>query len=80
MSGGEKMVRMCENLTLKACRIIANVEAKELAEAVGVTVDTIYKWEKGRSYPNGLQLAKIVSFYATKGYAVSSDEINFFVR
>ena len=35
------MVRMCENLTLKACRIIANAEAKELADAVGVTVDNL---------------------------------------
>lgn len=73
------MVRMCENLTLKACRIIANVEAKELADAVGVTVDTIYKWEKSRSFPNAPQLTKIVNFYATKGYLISADEINFFV-
>ena len=71
------MVRMCESLTLKACRDIARVEAKEIADAVGVTVDTIYKWEKGRSFPNAPQMVKIIDFYARKGYSVTVSEINF---
>lgn len=71
------MVKMCESLTLKACRDIAKVEAKEIAEAVGVTVDTIYKWEKSRSFPNAPQLVRIIEFYAEKGYAVTVNEIKF---
>lgn len=72
------MLNIRDNLTLKACRVIANVDAKELADAVGVTVDTIYKWEKSRSYPNAPQLVKIMEFFAEKGYAVDVNDIKFF--
>lgn len=72
------MVNMRDCLTLKACRIIAGVDAKELAEAVGVTNDTIYKWEKGRSFPNAPQLVKIINFFAQKGYALDVNDIKFF--
>ena len=41
------MVNIRENLTLKACRIIAGIKAEVIAEAAGVGVDTVYKWEKG---------------------------------
>lgn len=71
------MVNIRDNLTLKACRIIANVDAKELADAVGVTVDTIYKWEKSRSYPNAPQMVKIINFFADKGYIVNVGDIIF---
>jgi DNA-binding XRE family transcriptional regulator len=42
------MIKIGENLTLRSCRIIAGFKAEEIAEVVGVTVDTIYKWERGR--------------------------------
>lgn len=71
------MVNIRDNLTLKACRIIAKVPAEELADFVGVTADTIYKWEKGRSYPNAPQMVKIIQCFASKGYAVEIGEINF---
>ena len=71
------MIKMSENLTLKACRIIANVKAEELAVYVGVTVDTIYKWERGKSLPDLLQMRKIIEYLAKKGYAVDMNEINF---
>ncbi len=70
-----KNIREC--LTLKACRAIANIDAKELADAVGVTVDTIYKWEKGRSYPTAPQTVKIINLFADKGYIVEIDDIIF---
>lgn len=72
------MVNIRDCLTLKACRIIAKADAKELADAVGVTVDTIYKWEKQRSCPTAPQLAKIINFYAQKGYRVDLQDIKFF--
>lgn len=71
------MVHIRNSLTLKACRVIANVSAEELASFVGVTVDTVYKWEKGRSYPNAPQMVKIIKCFANKGYAVDIGEINF---
>ena len=40
------MVRIRDNLTLKACRIIADIKAEDMAADVGITVDTLYKWEK----------------------------------
>lgn len=71
------MVRIRDNLTLKACRVIANIEAKELAKAVGVSVDTVYSWEKRRTHPNTPQIQKLIRFYADKGYIVEIHDINF---
>lgn len=72
------MLKIRDNLTLKACRIIADIKAEEMAEAVGVTVDTFYKWEKGKSFPNAPQMIKIIKCFAEKGYAVEINDINFF--
>ena len=41
------MVNIRDHITLKACRIIADIKAEEIADTAGVGVDTIYKWEKG---------------------------------
>ena len=71
------MVNIRDGITLKACRIIADVSAKEMAAAVGVTVDTIYKWERGRSSPNAPQVQKILKLLANKGYIVGIDDIIF---
>lgn len=71
------MVKIRDNLTLKACRIIANIKADDMADFVGVTVDTLYKWEKGKSHPNALQLLMIIQCFANKGYEVGINEINF---
>lgn len=72
------MVNIRDNLTLKACRIIAKVKAEEMADEVGVTVDTLYKWEKGKSFPNAPQMVKIIQCFANKGYAVDISDIKFF--
>ena len=72
------MINIRERLTLKACRITAGVKAEEIARVAGVTTDTVYKWEKGRSFPNAPQIVKILNFYAAKGYAVDVNDINFF--
>lgn len=74
------MVKIRDNLTLKACRIIADIKAEELASAVGITVDTLYKWENGKSFPNMPQMNKIVKCFADKGFSVELNEINFFKR
>ena len=72
------MVNIRDALTLKACRIIADIEAKEIAQAAGVTVDTVYKWEKGKSFPNAVQVVKIIKCFADKGYFIDINDINFF--
>lgn len=72
------MVKIGENLTLRSCRIIAGVKAEEIAEAAGVTVDTLYKWERGRSFPNAPQMVNIIKCFAKNGYAVDLNDINFF--
>jgi DNA-binding XRE family transcriptional regulator len=72
------LVNIRDNLTLKACRIIANIKAEDMADFVGVTVDTLYKWEKGKSFPNAPQMVKIIRCFENKGYAVGINEIKFF--
>lgn len=74
------MVNIRDSITLKACRIIADIKADEMAEAVGVTVDTLYKWEKGKSFPTAPQMVKIINCFANKGFIVNIDDINFFVK
>ena len=72
------MIKIRENLTLKACRIIADIKVEEIAKAAGVTVDTVYKWEKGRSFPNAPQMVNIIKCFAKNGYVLDVTEINFF--
>ena len=72
------MVNIRDNLTLKACRIIAHIRAEDIANAAGVGVDTLYKWERGKSHPTAPQMVKIIKFFATKGYIIDVNDINFF--
>lgn len=72
------MVNIRDCLTLKACRIIADIKAEEMAKSVGVAVDTLYRWEKGTSFPNMPQMNKIVQCFADKGFYVEVNDINFF--
>ena len=74
------MINIRERLTLKSCRITAGIKAEEIAKAAGVTVDTVYKWEKGRSFPNAPQIVKILNLYTEKGYAIDVNDINFFTQ
>ena len=72
------MVNIREKLTLRSYRITAGIKAEEIAEVAGVTVDTVYKWEKGRSFPNAPQMIKILNLFAAKGYIIDINDINFF--
>lgn len=64
-------------LTLKACRTNVNATAKEEAEYVGVTEDTIYNWESGKYCPRATQMQKILKFYEKKGFVISLNDIIF---
>lgn len=72
------MASICDKLTLRACRILANIRVEEIANAVGVTVDTVYKWEKGKSFPTAPQMVKYLEYFAKKGYKIDLCEIKFF--
>ena len=72
------MIKIRDNLTLKACRIIADIKAEDIAEAAGVGVDTLYKWERGKSYPTAPQIVNIIKLFAAKGYLLDVNDINFF--
>lgn len=78
--GIKNMVNIRERLTLKSCRIAAGVKAEEIASVAGVTVDTVYKWERGRSFPNAPQIVRILNFYADRGYTIDVNDINFFTE
>ncbi len=74
------MIKIHENLTLKSCRVVAGFRADEIAKVAGVTVDTVYKWEKGKSFPNAPQMVKIIKYFEKHGYALDVTEINFFTQ
>ena len=74
------MVNIRDNLTLKACRIIAGIKVDEIADAAGVGVDTVYKWEKSKSFPTAPQMVKIIQLFAERGYIIDLNHINFFIN
>ena len=50
-------------LTLKAARANAKLTQREAAEKLGVTVDTISNWERGKSFPNAIQIRRLELVY-----------------
>lgn len=72
------MVNIRDSITLKACRVIADLKAEEVAEAINITVDTLYNWERGRSYPNAPQMVKLLKLFEEKGYIIDVNDIKFF--
>lgn len=64
-------------LTLKACRVNVDATQKEMADAIGVTETTIGNWESGNTFPNAKQMGKVLDFFASKGFDVQLDDINF---
>lgn len=59
-------------LTLKAARVNAGVSVKDAAVAVGVTEDTMYRYEAGKSSPKIGTAVKLAALYG-----VSVDAIDF---
>lgn len=64
-------------LTLKACRTNVGATAREVAEYLGVTEDTIYNWECGKYCPKATHMQKLLKFFEERGFAVSLNDINF---
>lgn len=59
-------------MTLKALRINVGLSQKEAAVKLGVTPETLGKWETGKTFPTVPQITKIEKLYSTS-YA----DINF---
>jgi len=52
--------------TLKALRKMVGLTQDEAAELIGVSHDTISRWETGSTQPNALQIAEICRVYKWK--------------
>ena len=50
-------------ITLRAARMNVNLTQKDAAEKIGVTVDTVGNWERGKSYPDAIQIRRIEETY-----------------
>ena len=48
-------------ITLEACRVNKKLTQAEMAERLGVTQNTIFNWENGKSEPSASQLRNISS-------------------
>jgi len=59
-------------ITMKAARVNMGYTQEEAAELLGISKDTLWNWENGRSFPNVLVIKKIEEVYNT-----SYNNINF---
>lgn len=50
-------------LTLKALRVNNNLTQTEAGNKLGVTKDTISRWENSKSYPDAVQIKQIEKLY-----------------
>lgn len=50
-------------MTLKALRINNNFTQQEAGEKLGVTKDTISRWENAKSFPDAMQIKAIEELY-----------------
>ena len=53
-------------ITLKAARMNVPMTQREAAQHLGVTVDTVGNWERGKSFPDALQIRRIEEAYHVK--------------
>lgn len=53
-------------MTLKAARVNAGLSQAEASEKIGVTKDTLGNWERGKTYPNALNIRKIEEVYGVR--------------
>ena len=53
-------------ITLKAARINMGYSQREAAAKLGISVDTLGNYERGKSYPDVLTINKIEGLYGVK--------------
>lgn len=62
-------------ISLKAARVNANLTQGAAASALGVSLRTLCRWEKGQSHPTTEMIPAICEVYG-----ISYDHINFFAN
>ena len=50
-------------VSLKAMRVNAGLNQKEVSEALGIANNTLIKWESNTTYPSAIQLARMCKLY-----------------
>lgn len=50
-------------VSLKALRVNAGMNQKEVAKSMGVAPNTLISWENNHTAPNAMQLSKLCSLY-----------------
>ena len=53
-------------ISLKALRVNAGLDQRKAAEQIGVTPETLGKWENGKTFPNVPQITKLEDLYGVK--------------
>ena len=53
-------------ITLRAARANVAMTQREVAKQLGVTVDTVGNWERGKSFPDALKIRQIENIYHVK--------------
>lgn len=48
---------------LKAARVNANIKQKAAADAIGVALPTLIRWEKEETFPSAIQLQELCKLY-----------------
>lgn len=53
-------------ISLKAMRVNAGLNQKEVAKNLGIAPNTLISWEKNNTSPDAVQLSKICELYGCK--------------
>lgn len=64
-----------EKITLKAARVNIGLTQAQLAEAVGVNVNTIKNWENGKTFPRQPMIERICEVVG-----IPYDRLNFLIN
>lgn len=54
------------SLTLRAARVNKGLTQQQAAKKLGVSRDTVGNWEKGKSFPNAVQIRNLESLYGVE--------------
>ena len=65
-------MRICKKMTLKALRVNSGLSQESAAKKLGVSPSTLSKWENAKSFPDAIEIGRIVEFYNT-----TYNDINF---
>lgn len=63
-----------ETLTLRALRVNLGLSLEEASTQIGISKDTLSRYERGESYPDVLVLKRIEDIY---GIHILTDKVNF---